>query len=151
MPAVFVHGVPDTSGVWQGVLARLPRRDVVTLSLPGFGRPTPDGFDATKEAYVRWLLDELAAQPGPIDVVGHDWGGLLVVRAVSLARSAVNVGREWSGDLAHVTAPGLVRWGEGDPYAASRFGARLAERPDAVAAEVDRFWTHIRPGAPRDA
>lgn len=248
MSAVFVHGVPDTSRVWQGVVARLPRRDVVTLSLPGFGRPTPDGFDATKEAYVRWLLDELAAQPGPIDVVGHDWGALLVVRAVSLTpdrvrswavggapldpdyewhqaarlwqtpevgervmeattasamekalaaagvpaadaadaaarvdatmkrcilalyRSAVNVGREWSTDLARVTAPGLVLWGEGDPYAASRFGARLAERtgarfvcfpdcshwwqlerPAAIAAELDRFWTHIRPAEPRDA
>ena len=93
MSAVFVHGVPDTSRVWQGVVARLPRRDVVTLSLPGFGRPTPDGFDATKEAYVRWLLDELAAQPGPIDVVGHDWGALLVVRAVSLAPDRV---RSWA-------------------------------------------------------
>jgi len=93
MPAVFVHGVPDTSRVWQGVVARLPRRDVVTLSLPGFGGPTPDGFDATKEAYVRWLLDELAAQPDPIDLVGHDWGALLVVRAVSLAPDRV---RSWA-------------------------------------------------------
>ena len=197
---------------------------------------------------MRWLLDELAAQPGPIDVVGHDWGALLVVRAVSLApdrvrswavggapldpeyewhqaarrwqtpevgervmeattasamekalaaagvpaadaadaagrvdstmkrcilalyRSAVNVGREWSGDLERVPAPGLVLWGEGDPYAASRFGARLAERtgarfvclpgcshwwqlerPEAVAAELDRFRTHVRPEEPRDA
>lgn len=178
MPAVFVHGVPDTARVWQAVLARLSRRDVVTLSLPGFGRPVPDGFDATKEAYVGWLLDELAAQPGPIDVVGHDRGALLVVRAVSMApdrvrtwavggaplyRSAVNVGREWSGDLAGVTAPGLVLWGESDPFAASRFGARLAERtgaqfvcipgcshwwqlerPDMVAAELTRFWTAHR-------
>ena len=30
-------------------------------------------------------------------------------------------------------------------------GAPLAERPDAVAAELDRFWAHIRPGEPRDA
>jgi pimeloyl-ACP methyl ester carboxylesterase len=53
MPAVFVHGVPDTSRVWHAVIARLPRPDVVTLSLPGFGRPAPDGFDATTVAYVR--------------------------------------------------------------------------------------------------
>jgi len=241
MPAVFVHGVPDTARVWRSVLARLSRRDVVTLSLPGFGRPAPDGFDATKEAYLGWLLDELAAQPGPLDVVGHDWGALLVVRAVSVApdrvrtwavggapldpeyewhpaarlwqtpevgervmeattapamakalvgagvpsadaadaaahvdstmkrcilglyRSAVSVGREWSGDLAGVTAPGLVLWGERDPFAASRFGAHLAERtgarfvcipgcshwwqlerPDTVADELTRFWTAPR-------
>jgi pimeloyl-ACP methyl ester carboxylesterase len=66
--------------------------------------------------------------------------------------------------------PGLVLWVEGDLYAASRFGARRAERtgarfvcfpgcshwwqlerPAAVAAELDRFWTHIRPAEPRDA
>lgn len=67
MPAVFVHGVPDSSRVWKGVVARLPRRDVVTLALPG---------------------------------CSHWW---------------------------------------------------QLERPDAVAAELDRFWAHIRPGEPRDA
>ena len=89
---------------------------------------------------------------------------------LALSRSAVNVGREWFDDLAHVTAPGLVLWGERDPYAASRFGARLAERtgarfvclpgcshwwqlerPDAVAAELHRFRAHIRPDERRDA
>jgi pimeloyl-ACP methyl ester carboxylesterase len=241
MPAVFVHGVPDTPRVWQAVTARLARPDVVTLSLPGFGRPVPEGFDATKDAYVSWLLDELAAQPQPIDVVGHDWGALLVLRAVSLQpnrvrswavggapldpeyewhqaarlwqtadvgervmeglteaglqkalvaagvpagdaeeavrhadatmkrsilalyRSAVHVGREWYDDLTRITAPGLVLWGEHDPYAAARYGARLAERtgarlvclpdcshwwqlerPAAVADELDRFWKEHR-------
>ena len=240
MPAVFVHGVPDTERVWSGVIARLGRSDVVTLSLPGFGGEAPPGFDATKEAYVDWLLAELARQPGPIDIVGHDWGALLVTRAVSLRpqafrswavggapldpdyewhqaarlwqtpevgervmegmtapglqkllvaagvpatdaeetarhvdaamkrcilalyRSAVHVGREWSDDLRRITAPGLVLWGEVDPYAASRFGARLAERtnarfvclpgcshwwqletPDAVADELQRFWKRV--------
>jgi pimeloyl-ACP methyl ester carboxylesterase len=112
MPAVFVHGVPDTSRVWQAVIARLPRPDVVTLSLPGFGRPTPDGFDATKEAYVRWLLDELAAQPGPIDVVGHDWGALLVVRAISLAPDRVRSWR-WVGPRSIRTTNGIRRPGCG--------------------------------------
>ena len=52
MPAVFVHGVPDTQRVWDGVISRLKRKDVVALSLPGFGCPVPAGFSATKEAYV---------------------------------------------------------------------------------------------------
>ena len=78
---------------------------------------------------------------------------------VTLYRSAVDVGREWTSDLARVSAPGLVLWGEKDPYAASRFGARLAERtrarfvslpgcahwwqlerPSEVAAELESFW-----------
>jgi pimeloyl-ACP methyl ester carboxylesterase len=238
MPAVFVHGVPDTQQVWDAVVVRLDRQDVVALSLPGFGCPLPQGFSATKEAYIDWLLAELAALPGPIDLVGHDWGGLLVVRAVSirpgavrswaagaapidreygwhqaarawptpgmgekamagmtaqtlqtalasagvpaadaakagekldatmkqcilnLYRSAVNAGTEWEDDLRRVSAPGLVFWGEKDPYASVEFGARLAEktrarfvpfagcshwwqleRPADVAGELQRFWS----------
>jgi pimeloyl-ACP methyl ester carboxylesterase len=237
MPAIFVHGVPDTSRVWHRVVARIERTDTVVLDLPGFGTPTPPGFQPTKEGYVDWLLRELARHPAPIDLIGHDWGALLVVRAVSLQpdlvrswaaggapldpeyewhktarlwqtpdvgerlmesmsaeslalglvktgvpaedaadtasrvdstmkacilalyRSAVDVGREWAPDLARVTAPGLVLWGENDPYAASRFGDRLAERtrarsvvlpgcahwwqlerPDAVARELRTLW-----------
>ena len=93
MPAVFVHGAPGTHRVWTALLACLARKDVVTLSLPGFGCPAPEGFDATKEAYVDWLLGEFARQSGPIDVVGHDGGALLVVRAVSLRPEAV---RSWT-------------------------------------------------------
>ena len=196
MPAVFVHGVPDTQRVWDSVSSRLDRKDVVTPSLPGFGCPVRDGFAATKEAFVDWLLGQLAALQGPIDLVGHDWGGLLVVRVVSLRpdavrswaaggapldreyvwheaakawqtpglgekvmagltpealgatlvaagvpgadaaetaalvdptmkrcilslyRSAVNAGAEWEDDLGRVSAPGLVLWGEKDPFAA---------------------------------
>jgi pimeloyl-ACP methyl ester carboxylesterase len=240
MPAVFVHGVPDTQQVWNAVISRLDRKDVVTLSLPGFGCPLPAGFSATKEAYVDWLLGQLAAIQGPIDLVGHDWGGLLVVRALSvrpdavrswaaggapldreyvwhqaakawqtpgmgekvmagltpealgaalvaagvpaadaaktaahvdptmkqcilnLYRSAVNAGEEWEDDLRRVSAPGLVLWGEKDPYAAVGFGARLAqktrarfvsfpgcshwwqlERPAEVTAELEPFWAAV--------
>jgi len=245
MPAVFVHGVPDTQRVWDSVSSRLDRKDVVTPSLPGFGCPVRDGFAATKEAFVDWLLGQLAALQGPIDLVGHDWGGLLVVRVVSLrpdavrswaaggapldreyvwheaakawqtpglgekvmagltpealgatlvaagvpgadaaetaalvdptmkrcilslSRSAVNAGAEWEDDLGRVSAPGLVLWGEKDPFAAVEFGARLAqktrsrfvsfagcshwwqlERPAEVAAELERHWAAAPPPSP---
>lgn len=237
MPVVFVHGVPDTQRVWNKVVSRLGRSDVLTLSLPGFGCPLPEGFSATKEAYVDWLLGQLTAVPGPIDLVGHDWGALLVVRSVSLRptivrswaaggapldseytwhqaarawqtpeigervmagltpealqaalvaagvpeadaadaarrvdatmkqcilklyRSAVHAGSEWEDDLRRIRAPGLVVWGEDDPYASVSFGARLAERaraklvafpgcshwwqlqrPDEVAVELRSLW-----------
>ena len=89
MPAVLVHGVPDTHRVWRALAARLRRADVIALSLPGFGCELPAGFDRTKDAYARWLLAELSRIEGPIDLVGHDWGGLLVVRAVSLEPALV--------------------------------------------------------------
>jgi len=240
MPVVFVHGVPDTARVWDGVVSRLDRQDVVTLSLPGFGCAAPSGFTATKEAYVDWLVGQLVALTGPIDIVGHDWGALLTVRAVSvrptlvrswaaggapldreyvwhqaaqawqtpgmgekvmagmtpetmqaalvgagvppadaattaagvddtmkrcilaLYRSAIHAGAEWEDDLRRITAPGLVLWGEKDPFASVRFGERLAEktrarfaifpgcshwwqleRPAEVAAGLQRHWASV--------
>jgi hypothetical protein len=52
MPAVLVHGVPDTAQLWDRVCAHLERTDIVTPGLPGFATPVPAGFDASKEAYV---------------------------------------------------------------------------------------------------
>jgi pimeloyl-ACP methyl ester carboxylesterase len=101
MPAVFVHGVPDTHRVWGALVRRLRRDDVVTLSLPGFGCAIPAGFDCSKEAYCEWLLAELRRIDGPIDLVGHDWGGLLVVRAVSLEPTLV---RTWAAGAAPLDA-----------------------------------------------
>jgi pimeloyl-ACP methyl ester carboxylesterase len=84
MPAVLVHGVPDTAGMWDRLREHLRRDDVVALSLPGFGTPVPDGFGATKEEYVDWVAGRLAAMGEPVDLVGHDWGGMLVQRVASL-------------------------------------------------------------------
>jgi len=209
VPVIFVHGVPDTTRVWDKVRSRLARRDVIAIELPGFGTPRPAAFQPTKDGYVDWLLSRLAREPKPVDIVGHDWGALLVLRAISLRpelartwvvgaapldpdyewhkaaklwqtpevgervmeattpealaaaltaagvpaddaaittkhfdatmkacilalyRSAVHVGSEWVEDLARIKSPGLVLWGENDPYAASRFGSRLAERTGA--------------------
>jgi pimeloyl-ACP methyl ester carboxylesterase len=66
MPAVFVHGVPDTPEVWEAVVSRLGRKDVVRLALPGFACPLPAGFDATKDEYVDWILAQRSTS-------GHGW------------------------------------------------------------------------------
>jgi pimeloyl-ACP methyl ester carboxylesterase len=84
MPAVLVHGVPDTPVMWDRVRSHLQRTDVVTPHFPGFDAPVPDGFDASKEAYVDWLIGEIDALGEPVDLVGHDWGSLLVQRVASL-------------------------------------------------------------------
>jgi pimeloyl-ACP methyl ester carboxylesterase len=99
MPIVLVHGVPETPEVWQHLRSELTRRDVVTPRMPGFGCPRPSGFGATKEEYVAWLVSELetAAAQGPIDLVGHDWGGGLAVRVVSTRPDLV---RSWVTDAA---------------------------------------------------
>ena len=241
MPAVLVHGVPDTHRLWEPVRAHLARRDVVAVSLPGFDAPVPAGFTATKEAYASWLEGEIARLGAPVDLVGHDWGSLLVQRVVSmrpdlvrtfacgsgpvdvdyvwhdlaqqwqtpevgeavmaamtpealaeglpaagvppaaaaeaarhvdaqmkdcilrLYRSAIHVGAEWQPDIERVTRPGLILWGETDPYVSTHFADRLAarvhgelvvfpgcghwwplERPAEVATALERFWATAR-------
>jgi pimeloyl-ACP methyl ester carboxylesterase len=83
MPAVLVHGVPDTPAMWAPLVDRLHRADVVCPRLPGFGAPLPAGFGATKDEYAAWLAAELAALGEPVDLVGHDWGSLLAQRVAT--------------------------------------------------------------------
>jgi pimeloyl-ACP methyl ester carboxylesterase len=92
MSQILVHGVPDTDHVWHRVRPLLQRDDVVTLRLPGFGAPLPSGFDPTKDGYAVWVVERVAAVGHPVDLVGHDWGALLVLRAASLRPDLV---RSW--------------------------------------------------------
>lgn len=105
MTAVLVHGVPETERVWDALRGELEHSDVVALSLPGFGCPMPDGFMPTKEGYLDWLIAELERFGEPVDLVGHDWGGILTVRLVSVRPDLV---RTWMTDSAGVADPDYV-------------------------------------------
>jgi pimeloyl-ACP methyl ester carboxylesterase len=136
MTTVLVHGVPETSEVWDALRSELSRHDVVTPRLPGFGAPRPDGFGSTKEEYVAWLVGELEtlASDGPVDLVGHDWGGGFVVRVVSTRPDLV---RSWVTDAAGIGDPGF-EWhdfakiwqtpGEGEEFFAQQLAATPEER-----------------------
>jgi pimeloyl-ACP methyl ester carboxylesterase len=93
MPAIFVHGVPETEHLWDGVRERLSRKDTLAVSLPGFGVPLPGGFGCTKEEYLDWLIAEVEKAGEPVDIVGHDWGALLTARLVQLRPDLV---RTWA-------------------------------------------------------
>ena len=99
MTVVLVHGVPDTAAVWEQLIAALDRDDVVTLGLPGFATPTPTNWDATKESYAVWLETELIAIGEPVDLVGHDWGAILVQRVASIRPDLVRTLACGSGPL----------------------------------------------------
>jgi pimeloyl-ACP methyl ester carboxylesterase len=99
MTVVLVHGVPETAALWDDLRSELGRDDVVTLSLPGFGNARPEGFGATMDEYAAWLVGELERIDGPIDLVGHDWGGGFVVRVVSTRPELV---RSWVTDAAGI-------------------------------------------------
>ena len=105
MPAVFVHGNPETSAIWAELFAALERDDLIALSPPGFGAPVPDGWTATRAEYAAWLGEELAAIEGPIDLVGHDWGGGHVLGYLLENPESV---RSWCVDLIGILHPGYV-------------------------------------------
>ncbi|MER7938103.1 MULTISPECIES: alpha/beta hydrolase [unclassified Streptomyces] len=101
MPAILIHGVPDTHHVWDDVRRNLSRTDVEAWDLPGFAAPRPDGFASTKEEYVVWLIDRLERIGEPVDLVGHDWGCIFTARVASLRPDLV---RTWAGGNGPISA-----------------------------------------------
>jgi len=138
MTAVFVHGVPETPEVWHPLVSHLERPDVALLQLPGFGCALPDGFEPTMYGYADWLAAELAAFD-EVDLVTHDWGGLLSLKV--LAGKPANV-RSWATDMGDLGAD--FRWhdtartwqtpGEGEALIDGMVGASIPDRAALLAA-----------------
>ena len=134
MPAVLVHGVPDTAELWAPIRERLTRSDVVCPRLPGFAAPVPDGFTCTKDAYAAWLVGELEAIGEPVDLVGHDWGSLLTQRVATTRPDLV---RTWV--LADGAVSPAFAWHElATQWQTPEVGEQIMElmTPDAVAAAL---------------
>ena len=105
MTVVLVHGNPETDAIWAPLVDALERTNVVRLSPPGFGAPLPSDFSATSLAYRDWLIAELQRIDQPVDLVGHDWGGLHVVNAVMYRPDLV---RSWASDTVGMFDPEYV-------------------------------------------
>lgn len=101
---VFVHGNPETSAIWQPLGTELARRgvnDIVLLSPPGFGAPTPTNWNATQADYVDWLVAELEHFETPVDIIGHDWGAGHVYGVLARRPELVNTWAADCGGLLH--------------------------------------------------
>ena len=99
MAVVLLHGNPETPAIWEPLVGELARDDVYTPQLPGFGCAVPKQFSATKDEYVLWLiaqLEPIVYEHGPVDFVGHDWGGGIGMRAVSIRP---HLFRTWACDV----------------------------------------------------
>lgn len=109
MTIVFVHGVPETAAIWDPLVERLGRDDVIRLSPPGFGAPVPDDFEPNRANYVAWLAGELeaiaASTDAPIDLVGHDWGAGHTAGVMATRPELV---RSWAMDVAGIVHPEYV-------------------------------------------
>lgn len=82
-PVVFVHGVLADAYAWRTVVeATASRRPAVVLNRRG-RRPSgslPAGYGVESE--VADLLHWLREHRGPVDLVGHSYGGLIAVEAI---------------------------------------------------------------------
>jgi pimeloyl-ACP methyl ester carboxylesterase len=121
MPAFFVHGVPETHHLWDGVRQHLSRKDIIAPDMPGFGNDPPVGFSSTKEEYLDWLMGEVEMAGEPVDIVGHDWGALLVERLVSVRPDLVRTWVAGGGaiDETYTWHPAAQTWqtpGQGEAF-----------------------------------
>lgn len=78
-PTLFLHGNPDSSDVWNGILPVMSARyRCIAPDLPGFGRSTaPKDFDYSLTGMSRFV-DDLVTALGidkPLNLVVHDIGG----------------------------------------------------------------------------
>jgi pimeloyl-ACP methyl ester carboxylesterase len=146
MPAVLVHGVPDTPELWTPVVARLRRDDVICPRLPGFGGPIPNGFGCTKDEYAAWLVDQLVAVGEPVDLVGHDWGSIFTQRVATTRPELI---RSWV--LADGAISEAFRWHElATQWQTPSVGEQIMElmTPEAVAAALGDAGHPDPAGAP---
>jgi pimeloyl-ACP methyl ester carboxylesterase len=136
---VFVHGVPETDAIWRKVRAFVDGESVAA-ALPGFGSARPDGFPATKDAYVDWLVGELDRIDEPIDLVGHDWGAILTFRIATLYGERL---RSWVADVGNCAHPTYVwhefaqLWqtpGDGEAFVEAQAATPIDQRAQGLAA-----------------
>jgi pimeloyl-ACP methyl ester carboxylesterase len=150
MTAVFLHGNPETPVIWDPLLAALERTDVVCPQLPGFGCPSPAGFGATKEEYAHWFtgeLESIVAVHGPVDLVGHDWGGLIGMRVVATRPELV---RSWVCDVLGLFHPDYVWHDFAQIWQTPAVGEEYFERAQNTPVE-DRIALYESIGIPRAA
>lgn len=155
IPKVLVHGVPESSAIWEPMLERLAdlgHDQVTLLSPPGFGAPLPSNFAARLYDYRDWLIDELSRFNGPVDLVGHDFGGGHVI---NVAMTRPDLLHSWATDVIGVMEPDYV-WhplaqiwqtpGEGERNVAEFF-----EAPASVRAATMVEWGFPEPVASKVA
>src|SRR5262245_29511613 len=78
-PVLFLHGNPDSAGIWDGVISRLSDKyRCIAIDLPGFARSrAPDNFDCTSEGLAQFTDEVVEALQirEPLNLVAHDFGG----------------------------------------------------------------------------
>lgn len=116
--ALLVHGFPETSHMWAGVMDALAERGIrsVAPDLPGYG-DSPVDLPATWRRFVDALEEwRLAIGVERAALVGHDWGGMIgcrwatehpdAVAALVLADTGYFADGKWHGMAEVMRTPG---------------------------------------------
>jgi pimeloyl-ACP methyl ester carboxylesterase len=78
-PTLFLHGNPDSSILWRGLMAEMKHHfHCLAPDLPGFGHSAiPEGFDYSLESMASFVDGVLNAARihDPVNLVVHDFGG----------------------------------------------------------------------------
>ncbi|GGF03345.1 alpha/beta fold hydrolase [Mycetocola zhadangensis] len=82
-PIVLVHGLMADASAWKSVVELIaPRRPALILNRRGRTPSTPISAEYSVEREVADLLLWLSTFDGPVDLIGHSFGGLIAVEAV---------------------------------------------------------------------
>lgn len=124
MPAVFVHGNPETAAVWSPLLAELEGAgadgpDLICLSPPGFGARLPTGFGATVGERTATLVERGMSEP-VAEQVAKGQGEAMGQAALALYASAAQpvmaeLGRTWRARRSgrdSCCSPPRIMWSE---------------------------------------
>jgi haloalkane dehalogenase len=152
VPALCLHGFPESSFMWREVIAALAQsgRRAISPDLPGFGDSPPDApgtWERQVEAVERFRLglglDRLA-------LVVHDWGGLIGLRwacehpeavgALVISNTGFFPDGKWSG-----MAQALRTEGEGEKLLEAMTRDGFGQMMSAVStgmdgATADEYW-----------
>ncbi len=161
-PVVLVHGFPESSRMWAGLMAELAAggRRAVAPDLYCLGDSTDPG-PATYERN-RDALAELIAglELGPVALVVHDWGGFVglawacehpeLVSALVISDAGFFSYGRWHGVAKAIRAPGgetLVEAIDRDGFA----GMLRGEGAQFSDADIDAYWQPFESGRGRAA
>ena len=88
---VLVHGSWHGAWCWDRVVPLLEAagHEATALDLPGHGEDRTRIEDISLDAYARRICDVLAAQPEPVNLVGHSMGGSAITQAAEYAADSI--------------------------------------------------------------
>lgn len=76
----MLHGLNESSFMWQGWMNNPGFVKSIRVDFPGFGgQRIPDGFDFRISSYAQWLKEQLQSLAGPFLLIGHSMGGYIAL------------------------------------------------------------------------